>query len=788
MNVRICKVLIRCGMFLGLGLSLTASAATVDPAATDRAFAGLLSMTAAKPADGWWDGMPRLRRPPRNEAELQRWLVQQRAQGADFDAYRYQGTLLHHALRAGFEQTALWLLEQGANPRLDLQDWDKTKVLDLAERYQRKQVLAALARPPYQLVKPPQPIVSADSTTPLRKLLATTDQDLAYRKLIEAIHREFFSTDQSIEQFEPSHLAKRIAPVRQLLAGLDQARLRRALNDPASLRHWMAWSSILTPDVFAEQLARVEAQTLKVHAKITLAAMTQHVSPGNPAQSVASANWRLLLGRLPKLNALPTGNGQLPPLFVYTEPALWPLLLERGYQPQAAKLELAGLKLAQFDTAPVATLIRSIPEWRGEWVEAMLAPYQRQCVFLCAGETEALPETLVPAIKTALAEGARRPQIEMRGDIVFRSDPELIKELKELGILHSPSVPPDRFQAMPVECSLKVEGNLRQRLVEKAPATGDRSVNLGDITLLDLPDGQGCGVLQSGNEFADDFFEEQPYGFDGPEPSPNPSCPDPVAATTLLVKGQSGYVESKALIDLNAVGLQQRFIDKQTGQVFWFARRSLGKCWPDEESLLGWVKTANGWVFQPLPRNEVPQDFWRYVASLQKDHPLMQVLRHGQKPESIWEKPVVERVESVLDQALDGDHQVLTTAVLAGDWGTVRKLMAQGVPVWWQAPMLKTLLEAPDPPAKKRQLLRGWLDEVVLKQSQTLYPSDLLPLLDWFDAADWQKLLARKPVDLGDAARERGKRALACLFDHSVGRICPNSLPANTIRLIRRSE
>ena len=50
------------------------------------------------------------------EAELIAYLSEQRGHGARWDRYRYLGTLLHHSLRAGFDDVARWLLRNGADP------------------------------------------------------------------------------------------------------------------------------------------------------------------------------------------------------------------------------------------------------------------------------------------------------------------------------------------------------------------------------------------------------------------------------------------------------------------------------------------------------------------------------------------------------------------------------------------------------------------------------------------------------------------------------------------------
>ncbi|RSZ32778.1 MULTISPECIES: hypothetical protein, partial [unclassified Variovorax] len=89
-------------------LSTTANAFSGD--ATDNAFAALLSMPGAEPEQGYWDFPKPDDQPARNETALIAYLAKQMKAGADPDAYRHLGTLLHHAIRAGRERAAIWLL------------------------------------------------------------------------------------------------------------------------------------------------------------------------------------------------------------------------------------------------------------------------------------------------------------------------------------------------------------------------------------------------------------------------------------------------------------------------------------------------------------------------------------------------------------------------------------------------------------------------------------------------------------------------------------------------------
>jgi len=135
----------------------TAAPRTGNTAATNAAFNALLSLPQGLPEDSDFPSGDE-EDAPTNEDELRGVLEAQLKGGADINAYRYQGTLLLHALRAGLQDTALWLLAHGANPRLevgppaDLQEHDPAMVghdaLQVALIFRRWRVVDALLRRP----------------------------------------------------------------------------------------------------------------------------------------------------------------------------------------------------------------------------------------------------------------------------------------------------------------------------------------------------------------------------------------------------------------------------------------------------------------------------------------------------------------------------------------------------------------------------------------------------------------------------------------------------------------
>jgi hypothetical protein len=133
--------------------------AVANPVATQAALDALFSTNAAQP-----EGSSRVEPPEgfagaeASEEQLIQFLAEQRRRGADFNAYRHKGTPLHHAIRSGLEPTAIWLLKNGAEPRLpiksDSPDTENPDALGVAIRVGAWNVFDALMRLPAYAAMP----------------------------------------------------------------------------------------------------------------------------------------------------------------------------------------------------------------------------------------------------------------------------------------------------------------------------------------------------------------------------------------------------------------------------------------------------------------------------------------------------------------------------------------------------------------------------------------------------------------------------------------------------------
>jgi hypothetical protein len=131
----------------GMVLLLGRPACAGENQATIAAFEALLSLPQTQPPEGGWEH----RAPPEfvvdgsdDETALLDWLEEQKKRGADLNAMRHGGTLLHHVIRAGMVDTATWLLANGADP-LKEGEYD---ALELALIYRQDAVFELLVRQP----------------------------------------------------------------------------------------------------------------------------------------------------------------------------------------------------------------------------------------------------------------------------------------------------------------------------------------------------------------------------------------------------------------------------------------------------------------------------------------------------------------------------------------------------------------------------------------------------------------------------------------------------------------
>ena len=232
---------------------------------TDDAFAALLSMPGAEPSRGSWNTPVPEDFAERDESHLVRYLAQKKSAGADFDARRHFGTLLHHAIRAGLTRTARWLMAHGSDPRRREQLYVDGNALDLAIKYQRAALIKDLRK--YYQLSPINPAASSRRAESIYKPAARTIRQL----LVDAAQRKLHNDI-------PSNMRESALSARQIWnAAKDRLKptaLAALLDNDKSLADWVRLHGS-NADRLAEALSAMPESILKRHSSAVLLGMLQ---------------------------------------------------------------------------------------------------------------------------------------------------------------------------------------------------------------------------------------------------------------------------------------------------------------------------------------------------------------------------------------------------------------------------------------------------------------------------------------------------------------------------------
>lgn len=298
-------------------LCLAGAARAESGAATDAAFGALLAMPGAQPRDGGWV-IPQ--EPAKSEADLIARLRQLKKEGANFNAVRHRGTLLAHAIRAGKEEAAIWLLRNGADPaHLRLSQADNA--YDLAVRYKRTRVADVLEhqygfkpRPPVI----PKAVASTPAATPASASPAPASREQAAKELIARLASQPVPDEASQRQW------------RAFAATLSQDEYRAVFRNGEHIESLVR----LTRNVdgaLEEALSRLPRDVVRQKAQDIANLLMQfsffsyrHEPGERPLDS--SISWPALWKRIDQ----PLRYDTEPDLAGRVSPALWPGLFASG--------------------------------------------------------------------------------------------------------------------------------------------------------------------------------------------------------------------------------------------------------------------------------------------------------------------------------------------------------------------------------------------------------------------------------------------------------------------------
>jgi hypothetical protein len=764
-----------------------------DGAATDKAFVALLTTPGAGPEFGAWDfpGLDDFQ--PSNEQALIRYLARQRAAAADFNAHRHAGTLLHHAIRASQNQVALWLLENGADPRKKLQGGG-ADAMQLAVQYARAPIVAALERDfgMRRPVRAPEPAPPPALESISLDALLTRPQWSAYELAAARMHLTRIAS--SAGHKEPAQARE---PWNAFVDKLAPA-LRERLLDDGGMIEWWVLIHAGSPSALTSALDRVPPAVLERHTQAVLSSLTQRESPqaksgGTLDYEVAEQTWRIALRALPR----PIDYRYLPHLAEHVPPSLWPELVASGYEVRDAWTALGCLLVKM-----------SAPEMTAAW-PAMKSHFPTI-------ERDA-PRLVLRAYLGHRLRGGRLCWGAVRDG---RVTVEKLSALRALGLHGTVFGIDTRESVFPREIAAAAEpflpsasqtGAIEPRIVNAAPAcrltlndvwwrklannpvvhVDDGSVIVDMVQLIELPGEPACGLLVGGFQAVDAYVSGLIDTFTGPIDEPRPSCPDAPDRYEIWHE-RGGAIESiPADVGKNwGDPFLTSVLDKPTG------RRMLlhtgdGQCrGMGSTSLpfaLEWRREAGRrWALRRVTSPEIEHALFTQCA--ESDHtcrgltlastPYDTALEAGQPSEQDAFRGLT--LADFLGVYAHAKRDAWFDAVMALDRARWRQLSASGVPGQWVAEALRRIGQSPLPLADKRR--RTAMLFADRKQLEKGLASDVIDsLVDWMPREDWRPVLdvlshhpsaSCEPEPVVARALEKGSEALACEIERARNRIC----------------
>lgn len=794
------KKLLNLGLGALMALSLLffcGGASAFSDDATDNAFAALLSMPGAGPAQGTWDFPKPDDLPAADEAALIAYLAKQQKAGADFNAYRHSGTLLHHAIRAGQDKTAIWLLAHGADPRKTLQGGGENAVT-LSASYKRSKVSRVLASvygltAPVVRAVPQQPPVDAARIASLSFTSASDD------KLAREYMRQL-ALSATFDNRKPEELAVSDAAIAQwnsIAARLKPEVYARIVDDDQALSALVLMNSRSLAGLDAA-LAGVPKQVLQHHATAALRALAQRAwvqfsrdASEPPRYGLPPEHWRTLWRHLPG----PLDYAEWPALAGRIQPELWDELFASGYANRNADTALQCM--------PSDMDARS---FRLAW------PRMREHF---DNASEAVPRTILSPFRLA---GLQHPacyaprEVETRDKLLFLASQEVVRPIrgidrKQLGDsakLLLPAMAPfiedtppgaPRLVDARVDCRFELSDVLYRELLKNAMVKGEldnaMSLQLHTVQWVQIPGDENCGLLVGGSSQLTGYVYGAVDTFTGPEINPTPSCPDPNDWYEVW-RERAGKIE-RLNTDLGGEDNVPRLVpvkDVVTGRRYYLHDGGQeGKCHAGRRLPLTfeWKQSPQG---LSLMKNTASPELEDALYAQCNVDEKTGVHCNGIAAMDAAADPSREPSPK---GALDGmEFQAFLTvfrktqfdeyqaAVQALDRPRLQRFRIEGVPGSWTAQAIKSMARSELPLAERRRRI-AWLFADHAQLERALDSEVLDSLADWLPREDWAPVLgvvgSHPETYYGlDHLRanvvQQKREALACDIDRARGLMC----------------
>lgn len=789
-------------------LAATGMAWAYPGAATDAAFAALLTMPGAQPKEGGWVIPEQAFPTPTSEDELITRLQTAQKAGAQWGAMRHGGTLLAHAIRAGKERAAIWLLRHGAQPRQILARDDTITAYDLARRYQRVQVLHVLERsygfkPPKDAgpktapakvqahAKTPAPATTVVSASPSTASLSRPEQARALLREIAAMGVYRQEAPQKWQRFA---------------ATLNDEEFAKIFEDGIYLSYLIHLSREAIGSV-EQALARLPQGLVRSHAQMIAGALAEwsrvEYSESKISYTPLSQSWPALWSRIDRPLDYSTARAIDPASRLTVQdipPAMWPDLFASGYP--KGSIKETGCLLGAMDAEAFKTLWPQLVHWfadaQQETPGLVLTKYRLSHERSPCHYSSSAADT-VAKLAYLQRQGVTSPVTGLR--------PSLLQEAEDASLLvmanqfaapagaHAP-----RLVRELLTCTLSLGEPWLNALIQHQRDQREGVV----VQALSIPGQASCALgLGGGDSGGWPPFED--HFFDGPSRLGSRNC-----STANLSEGGAIWIEDGdhvRSIKVAAYGVWPlRSVSDAHTQRRYLLTQGIGgfRCelvsllpmayeWQPNSLQLKPVTGSDAALLDTLLRaqcREIPDapQGDDIVCEGIDESPM-----HLAKGEIKLAIPALQsgggvEISSLID-ALGADRRAAyRAAVAAHDRAQLRQLLVAGIPAWWTTAEISALATADIPLEEKRRRIAMLFAEAG-QLDRAIHADHGLPdaLLTWLPDEDWGPVLRAMERDPGpwlgeyarrlrEAAQDAGRVNLACRIDHALGFLCGGGL------------
>lgn len=766
-------------------LCLAGTAGAESGNATDAAYGALLAMPGVQPREGGWLIPEQAEPVPEDEDELIARLRRLKQAGANFNAIRHRGTLLAHAIRAGKDRTALWLLRNGADPKHVLFS-DSVTACDLARRFNRTAVIKVLENQ-YGFKPPTQPKTGVGA--PKAPATPETPSQSREQQAIALMTRLVGPTliPSEAGQREWKEFAATLSPAEYIALFKDGANLENLVRLVQNTEGGLEYALSRLPPDLVRRKAQVIADLLAKWSFVT------YSHDPKIRYTASSHSWPALWRRIDQ----PLSYEQRPDLAEHIPPAQWPGLFASGYSKHDA--EVTGCQLSMVDVAAFKALW---PDFQRFFADARekapalvlgkyrLARRKSPCYY------DSSPADTVAKLAFLLEQGVTSPVAGLRKSLL---DEENNPALAAMAATFSPQTQTaPRLVKAPLACELALNDAWLDALINV------RGVGWGIpaeyVQAIDVP-GQGkCGLIVSGDRYTESAQERDDF-FYGPAREGSTRCADSPDDGEIWVE-EAGQIRNIKMNDDRCEGgcTLRKVLDMQTGKQYLLNGGIRGALcsqsqelpdafeWQTRPQGLALLPSRDGGLVDRLLREQCQESPGSGNLVCRGINPLGEngdeAKTDGEEVVATLRKGGVVTIEQLVDLLGAGRRGAYGAAIAAHDRAQIRRLHAAGIPPRWTAAEISALGRADLPLAEKRRRIallfadRDQLDRTLNKDRYDLPEA----LLGWLPDEDWKPVLSvigRHPdlwLDpagrLRNLAAEANRLRLACDIDRAQGFLC----------------